>query len=76
MTRDVTVEFSDLTTPLSERRLITVYVVVLDQPSFSLHNAASFALEIGSFSQRIRQNRYSLSKIFGIDITKPPCLMH
>ena len=45
---------------------ITVYVVVLDHPSFSLHNFASSELFIGSFSHKIKQNLYSLSKIFGV----------
>ena len=63
---EVTVAFSFLTTPRWERRLITVYVVVYDQPSLSLQNAASFVLFIGSCSHNIRQNLYSLSKILGI----------
>ena len=48
-----------------------VCVVVRLQPSLSLHSFASSALGSGSCSHKIRQNRYSLSKIFGVDIGIP-----
>ena len=63
--------FSFFTTPRSANRWMTVYVVVRLQPSLSLHSFASSALGSGSCSHKIRQNRYSLSKIFGVDIGIP-----
>ena len=51
---------------------MTVYVVVRLQPSFSLHIFASSALDIGSRYHKIRQKRYSLSKIFGVAMGSPP----
>ena len=70
-TREETRPFSFFTTPRSANRWMTVYVVVRLQPSLSLHSFASSALGSGSCSHKIRQNRYSLSKIFGVYIGIP-----
>ena len=47
-------------------------VVGRDQFNCSLHSCASLVLLIGSCSQRMRQKRYSLLKIFGTFINIPP----
>lgn len=63
---DAPAAFSFLRTPRSDRRLITVQVVVGFQPGCSRHGAADPPLRIGSCARSSRQDRYSLAKICGM----------
>ena len=71
LTSEVMTLFSFLSTPRSASRFMTVYAVEFFQPSLSRQAAANSPLLTGSSSQRIQQNRYSLSNIFGTSITFP-----
>ena len=68
-------EYGDFLNSLERPRAVALRFNPLkgERPSLSLHSSTSRVEFTGSCSHRIRQKRYSLSKIFGVCIVISSC---